>query len=99
MIPKHQGRTPIEEDKEEMPTDEVLDGSKLPICMIQRVLVGSKKEEPKDNGWLRGNIIYTRVKHQGKTLNLIIDNGSGMNVISSDVAQKLKFPMEKHSDP
>lgn len=82
-----------------MPTDEVLEGSKLPIRMIQRVLVGSKKEEPKDNGQLRGNIIYTRVKHQGKTLNLIIDDGSGMNVISSDVAQKLKLPMEKHSDP
>lgn len=33
------------------------------------------------------------------SLNLIIDNGSGMNVVVQEVIDKLKFPVEKHPKP
>jgi len=32
--------------------------------------------------WKRKSIFHTRVEHRGKALNMIIDNGSSMNVVS-----------------
>lgn len=46
--------------------------------------------------WLRTNIFHTRVEPHGTTLNLIIDNGSGMNIISQEAVNKFKCPIEKH---
>lgn len=47
----------------------------------------------------RSNIFNTQVEHQGRALNLIIDNNGGMNVISHEIVQKLKVPVEKHPSP
>jgi hypothetical protein len=49
--------------------------------------------------WLRNNIFHTRVEHIGRVLNLVIDNGSGMNIISKDIVRKLNLPLEKHPQP
>jgi hypothetical protein len=48
---------------------------------------------------LRNNIFHTRVEHKGWALNLIIDNGSGMNIISKEAVHKLQLPVEKHPQP
>jgi hypothetical protein len=52
-----------------------------------------------EEDWLRTNIFHTRVEHKGRALNLIIDNGSGMNVVSQEIVKKLKLPVEKHPKP
>lgn len=79
--------------------EEQLEGSNLPLCVIRRILTGQKKEDADSNEWVRTNIFHTRVEHEGKALNLIIDNGSGMNVISQEAVNKLKLPMERHPKP
>jgi hypothetical protein len=56
-------------------------------------------EEIEGDEWLRINIFHTLVEHGGKALNMIIDNGSGMNAISVEAVQKLKLPIEKHPKP
>jgi len=76
--------------------EENLEGSTLPICVIRRILTGQRAEDALDDDWLRTNIFHTRVEHNGKSLNLIIDKGSGMNVISQEAVQKLKILIEKH---
>lgn len=88
---------PNEENEETI--EEVLEGSKLPVCVIWRVLTWHKKEKASGDDWPCSNKFYTRVKHQGKALNLIIGNGSKMNVISYEIVQKLKLPVEKHPSP
>jgi hypothetical protein len=69
------------EEGEEIIEDR-LEGSDLPLCVIRRILTGQKVEEPSEDEWLRTNIFHTRVEYNGRALNLIIDNGSGINVIS-----------------
>jgi hypothetical protein len=86
-----------EEDDED--PEEVLEPSDRPLCVIRRILTGHKMEEVEGDEWLRTNIFHTRVEHCGKALNMIIDNGSGMNVISVEAVQKLKLPTEKHPKP
>ncbi|XP_062170468.1 uncharacterized protein LOC133876199 [Alnus glutinosa] len=88
-------KEPVEGELEE----EVLESSTLPLCVIRRILAGQRVEHKADEDWLRTNIFHTRVEHHGKALNVIIDNGSGMNVASQEVVQKLKLPMEKHPQP
>jgi len=60
------------------------------------MLAGQRAEDAPEDDWLRTNIFHTRVERDGKSLNLIIDNGSGMNIISQEAVQKLKIPIEKH---
>ena len=86
-----------EEDDKEL--EEVLEPSDRPLCVIRRILTGHKMEEIEGDEWLQTNIFHTRVEHCGKALNMIIDNGNGMNVISVEAVQKLKLPTEKHPKP
>jgi len=79
--------------------EEQLEGSDLPLCVIRRMLTGQRLEDPDKDDWLRTNIFHTRVEHKGKALNLIIDSGSGMNVISQEAVTKLKCPVERHPKP
>lgn len=72
----------LDEDVEEISIEKFLQGSKLPICVIRRVLMGQWEERANQDNWLQNNIFHNQVKHQGKALNPIIDNNSGMNVIS-----------------
>jgi len=39
----------------------------------------------------RNNIFHMRVAHKGKTINVIIDNKSGLSVISTEVVEKLEL--------
>jgi hypothetical protein len=79
--------------------EEQLEGLDLPLCVIRRMLTGQRLEDPDKDDWLRTNIFHTRVEHKGKALNLTIDNGSGMNVISQGAVTKLKCPEERHPKP
>lgn len=88
-------RDPEEAEGEE----EILESSTLPLCVIRRILARLRKEDKAEDDWLRTNIFHTRVEHQGKALNVIIDNGSGMNVASQEIVNKLKLPLEKHPQP
>jgi hypothetical protein len=79
--------------------EELLESSTLPLHVIRWILVGQRKEDKAKDGWLCTDIFHTRVEHQGKALNVIIDNGSGMNVASQKIVHKLKLPIEKHPQP
>jgi hypothetical protein len=89
----------MQEDHNAEATEKVLECSNLPLCVIRRVLTGQKNQEPEGEDWLRNNIFHTRVEHKGRALNLIIDNGSGMNIISKEAIHKLQLPIEKHPQP
>lgn len=95
MITSAEDKMTLDND-EDGEAEEILEGSQLPVHVIQRVLTRQKKEEPVGNDWLHNNIFHTRVKHLRRSLNLIIDSKSGMNVISQKVVQKLKLPVDKH---
>lgn len=91
-------RTPLgeaPEHEEEEIEEEILESSTLPLCVIRRILAGQRKEDKAEEDWLRTNIFHTQVEHQGKSLNVIIDNGNDMNVASQETVQKLKLPLEK----
>ncbi|KAL6315687.1 hypothetical protein AAG906_005779 [Vitis piasezkii] len=45
--------------------------------------------------WLCTNIFHTRLEHNGRALNVIIDNGSGMNVISKTVVNEANSVLVK----
>jgi hypothetical protein len=101
-IPTHRGHDNFtsvggtkDQEGEEV-EEEQLESSTLPLCVIRRILARQCKEDKAEDDWLRTNIFQTRVEHQGKVLNVIIDNGSGMNVASQEIVQKLKLPLEKH---
>nr|TKR98577.1 hypothetical protein D5086_0000201680 [Populus alba] len=79
--------------------EEQLGASELPSCVIHRVLTGNKKEPHTNQEWLRTNIFHTRLEHGDRALNVIIDNGSGMNVISETAVERLKLKSEKHPSP
>jgi hypothetical protein len=89
------------EKTEELATEEEehLDASDLPSCVIHRILTGNKTELKTNQEWLRTNIFHTRLEHGGKTLNVIIDNGSGMNVISETTVERLHLKTETHPSP
>jgi hypothetical protein len=99
--PKPEGDVPLLEDSgsnDEVP-EEVLEGSLLPVCVVRCALTGKRMEEREQEDWLRNNIFHTRVEHKGKALNLIIDNGRGMNVVSQEIIRKLKLPSEAYPSP
>ncbi|KAL5768460.1 hypothetical protein ACOSQ2_015243 [Xanthoceras sorbifolium] len=79
------GSQSIPETSEPEEEEEVLQGVNLPICVKNR----------------RTNIFHIRVAHGNKALNVIIDNGSGTNVISQAVAERLELPQQNspHSLP
>ena len=76
-----------------------LGASNLPIYMIQQVLTGTKREFQMNPEWLRTNIFHTRMEHNGQPLNFIIDNGSGMNVISETAVECLGLKIKNHPIP
>lgn len=84
------------EGVEEVFVEEVFESSKLPLCVIRQVLTGMQKESNNSDSWLCNNIFHMRVEHQGKALNLIIDDGNVMNVIAKEVVDKLWLHVEKH---
>ncbi|KAJ0094514.1 hypothetical protein Patl1_15541 [Pistacia atlantica] len=89
-----------EEDEESDGKDvEHLGATNLPNCVIHRVLTGTKKKVQVDSDWRRTKFFHTRMEHSGHVLNVIIDNGSGMNVISSDTVERLGLTVEKHPTP
>ena len=91
-----------EEEYEESDREDVeqLLPSALPSCVIHQVLTGTKKKiQGGDYDWRRTNIFHTRMEHGGRALNVIIENGSGMNVISSDAMEYLGLTVEKHPNP
>jgi hypothetical protein len=89
------------EKTEELATEEEehLDASDLPSCVIHRILTGNKTELKTNQEWLRTNIFHTRLEHGGKTLNVIIDNGSGKNVISETTVERLHLKTETYPSP
>jgi len=86
-------------DGSEHNEEEHLGASDLPSCVIHRVLTGTRKELQTNPEWLRTNIFHTRLKHNDRALNVIIDNGSSMNVISETAVERLELKTEKHPTP
>ncbi|XP_038704723.1 uncharacterized protein LOC120000670 [Tripterygium wilfordii] len=79
-------------------TEEILEASQLPSCVIQPILVGESSSIDKDS-WLRTSIFHTRFEIGGKAIDTVIDNGSGMNAIASGVVDKLSLTKEPHPRP
>jgi len=74
----------VEEEENERCIDddeEHLSAPKLPSFVIHVVLTGTKKEFKANPEWLCTNIFHTCIEPGGRALNIIIDNGSGMNMI------------------
>ena len=63
------------------------------------MLTETKKELKTNLEWLRTNIFHMHMQHGGRALNVIIDNGSGMNVISETTLERLGLKIVKHLTP
>ncbi|KAK0608461.1 hypothetical protein LWI29_031021 [Acer saccharum] len=94
-IDHDEGHIQEEIDSEE----ERLQATDLPICVIQHVLTGHKTKEDVNHDWKRTNIFHTRVAHGDKALNVIIDNGSSMNVVAKEIVEHLGLSQETHPTP
>ena len=58
--------------------------------------MGTKREFQANPEWLRTNIFHTHMEHNGRALNVFIDNGSGMNMISEMTIERLGLKTENH---
>ena len=76
--------------------EEYLGALDLPSCVILRVFIGTKKELQANLKWLRTNIFHTCMEHNGRALNVIINNGSSMNVVYEAAFENLGLKSEKH---
>lgn len=94
---EHMEREELDEDS--LSDEEHLSASELPSCVIHRILTGTKKELQTNPDWLCTNIFDTRMEHDGKALNVIIDNGSDMNVISEAAIEHLGLETVRHPTP
>lgn len=72
----------------------IVEGESL---VVRRIMTTPKIEKPK--GWRRHSIFRTKVNCGGRVCNLILDNGSSENIVSKEIVETLKLPMEKHPDP
>ena len=86
-------------DENNLSDEEHLRALELPICIIHRILTGTKKEIQTNPDWLPTNIFHTRMEHNGKALNVIIDNGSDMSVISEVAIECMGLKTVKHPTP
>lgn len=64
-------------------------------CVTHRVCITPKT----DKEIHRHNLFRTRGTVKGKINDIIIDNGSTNNLISSQIVSTLKLAMEKHPQP
>lgn len=62
------------------------------VMVIHCMLSKTKKELQVNPEWLHANIFHTRMEHW-RALNVIIDNESGMNVISKTIVERLRLKM------
>jgi len=79
--------------------EEHVGATNLPSCVIQRVLSGTKKDLKANLEWLCTNIFHTHMEHGDRALNIIIDDGSRMNVIFETAVERLVLKIEKHPTP
>ncbi|XP_038683092.1 uncharacterized protein LOC119983499 [Tripterygium wilfordii] len=92
----------VEEDS--LPTDkeneeEELEASTLPSYVIRRILTGQVQEKEVDASWLRTSIFHTRVEFAHSANDVIIDSGSGMNVVAEDLVKRLRLKRINHPKP
>jgi hypothetical protein len=64
-------------------------------CIVQRVLLAPKLEEPSQ----RHNIFKTRCTINQKVCNLILNSGSCENIVSWNLVDTLQLKTEKHPSP
>lgn len=74
----------------------LLSAMDLSSCVIHQVLLENKREMHAKNYWQCTNIFHARMEHGDWALNVIIDNNSGINVISQNAMERLSLKVEKH---
>jgi len=64
----------------------------LPICVVYQMLFSQTNSMTQVKEDLRrNNIFHMRVAYKGKTINVIINNKSGLNVMSTKMVEKLEL--------
>ncbi|GJU03260.1 transposon ty3-I gag-pol polyprotein [Tanacetum coccineum] len=65
------------------------------LCVIRRIMLAPKLVEKSQ----RHNLFRTRCVIHQRVFDVIIDSGSTENIVSRDIVQRLKIPIEKHPNP
>ena len=65
--------------------------------MMNKVLLKRKKEQAEPAQ--RNSLFRTTCKVQGKCCKMVIDSGSTDNIVSTEMVEKLRLKMTKHSVP
>ncbi|GJW75565.1 reverse transcriptase domain-containing protein [Tanacetum coccineum] len=81
------------------PGDELVYPDRGVALVIQRVLNVAISKSVDDNSWLRNNIFRTKCTSKGKVYDMIIDEGSCKNVVSTYMVEKLGMKTEHHPEP
>ncbi|GKB91539.1 reverse transcriptase domain-containing protein [Tanacetum coccineum] len=81
------------------PGDELVYPDRGEALVVQRVLNVAVSESLDDNSWLYKNIFRTKCTSKGKIYDMIIDEGSCENVVSTYMVEKLGMKTEDHPEP
>lgn len=69
-----------------------MQATNLPICVVYQMLFSQTNSMTQVKEDLRrNNIFHMRVAYKGKTINVIINNKSGLNVMSTKMVEKLEL--------
>ncbi|GJZ92201.1 reverse transcriptase domain-containing protein [Tanacetum coccineum] len=78
--------------------DELVYPDRGEALVIQRVLNVAVSKSIDDNSWLRNNIFRTKCTSKGKIYDVIIDEGSCENVVSTYMVEKLGMKTKDHPE-
>lgn len=65
------------------------------LYVMRRVLTTLQSEDD----WRRTSIFHTHFRHGDKSIKLVIDNGSCINVVSTSAVERMKLTPEPHPSP
>ncbi|GJZ58121.1 reverse transcriptase domain-containing protein, partial [Tanacetum coccineum] len=81
------------------PGDELVYPDRGEALVIQRFLNVAVSKSVDDNSWLCNNTFRTKCTSKGKIYDMIIDEGSCENVVSTYMVEKLGMKTENHPEP
>ena len=89
----------LNKDQEPMLWRDFLQEKIIPLLSFADSLVQMRKRRTETGDGRRARKFHTRVRVKDKSVNVIIENGSAINLVTQEVIDKLNLPTEKLPKP